>query len=177
MAQAVPEGRVFALDSQTLISIVIQLFNGVILAVALGFILYNPVKEFMDKRTKSIQSKIDDANITMAKAKKLIYEYEEKLKNIDKERIEILEAARLQAIEESKKIIEQAYKEAHEIKKRSLESINEDKRHLKEEARLYIIEVASIMAEKYITEKVDDKVQDRLYEEALAQLEEAQWLN
>lgn len=44
--QVVPDGRVFGLDAQTLISIGIQLFNAIILALALGFILYNPVKEF-----------------------------------------------------------------------------------------------------------------------------------
>ena len=57
LAQAVPEGRVFGLDSQTLISIGIQLFNGSILAVALAFILYNPVKDFMEKRREKIQKK------------------------------------------------------------------------------------------------------------------------
>lgn len=177
IAEAVPEGRVFALDSQTLISIAIQLFNGIILALALGFILYKPVKEFLEKRTERIQNKIDDADSTMAKAKELIAEYENKLKDINKERMEILEEARLKANEESRKIIEEAREEARQIKQRSLESIAEDKRRLKEEARLYIIEVASLMAEKYIAENIDDKAQDRLFQEALAQLEETQWQN
>ena len=84
LAQVVPEGRVFGLDSQTLISIGIQLLNGIILAIALGFILYNPVKEFMQKRQEKIQGKIEDANETMVKANELIDEYEAKLKNIDK---------------------------------------------------------------------------------------------
>ena len=52
-AQAASAGRVFALDSQTLIGIAIQLINAVILAVVLGFMLYNPVKDFMRKRKQS----------------------------------------------------------------------------------------------------------------------------
>ena len=54
-----PEERLFGLDSQTLIQIGIQLLNGIILAVALGYILYKPVKEFLHKRSEGIQNKID----------------------------------------------------------------------------------------------------------------------
>jgi F-type H+-transporting ATPase subunit b len=175
LAQAVPEGRVFGLDLQTLISIGIQLLNGIILAVALTFILYKPVKEFMRKRTDRIQSKMDDADATMAKANELIAEYNKKLQEIDKERIEILEAARLKAANESKIILEEAKQKALEIKKRSLDSVSQDKKRLKEETRLYIIEIASLMAGKYIAQKIDNETQDKLFEEALAQLEDTQW--
>lgn len=177
LAQAVPEGRVFGLDLQTLISIGIQLINGVILAVALYKILYKPVKEFMQKRTDRIKSQIDDADAAMVKANELIAEYDRKLKEIEKERAEILEAARLEAADESRKILEDAKREANEIKKRTMESISEAKRRLKEESRLYIIEVASLMAEKYIAQNIDEETQEKLFEEAIAQLEDAQWQN
>jgi len=176
-AQAVPEGRVFGLDMQTIISIGIQLVNGIILALALGFILYKPVKEFMQKRTERIQGKIGTADATMAKAKELIAEYDAKIKNIDQERLEILEAARLEAAYESKKILEEAKSEAQEIKRRTLESISEDKKRLKEETRLYIIELSSLIAEKYISKNIDNEIQDKLFEEAIAELEDTQWQN
>src|SRR5690554_160094 len=99
-AQAVPEGRVFGLDLQTLIGIGIQLLNGIILAVALGFILYKPVKEFMQRRTDRIRNNINEAKAAMTKANELIAEYDRKIKEIDKERLAILEAARLKAAEE-----------------------------------------------------------------------------
>lgn len=175
LAGAVPEGRVFGLDSKTFIDAGIQLLNGIILAIALGFILYKPVKEFMQKRTESIKSKIDDADATMAKANELISEYNAKIKEIDKERIGILEATRLKASEESKIIIEAANQEAIKIKKRSLESVAADKKRLHEESRLYIIELASIMAEKYIAQNIGSEAHDRIFEETLTQMEGAQW--
>lgn len=177
LSQAIPNGRVFGLDLQTLISIGIQLLNGIILAVALGFILYKPVKEFMRKRTERIKSKMDDADTTMAKANELIAQYNKKLQDIDKERAEILEAARLKAADESKIILDEAKREAYELKKRSLDSVAEEKERLKEETRLYIIELASLMAQKYIAEHIDDETQDKLFEEVIAQLEDAQWQN
>ena len=173
--QVVPDGRVFGLDTQTLISIGIQLFNAIILALALGFILYNPVKDFLRKRTEKIQKKIDDSEAAMLKAKELIAEYEAKIKDIDKERLEILEAARLKASEESKIILQEAKIEAEAIKKRSLESVSADKKRLKEEARIYILELASLMAQKFINQNIDDETQDKIFEESLAKLEAAKW--
>lgn len=175
LAENVPEGRVFGLDSQTLIQIGIQLLNGIFLAVVLAYILYNPVKEFLRKRTERIQGKIANADATMAKAKGLIVEYDEKIQEIDKERVEILENARSRASDETKSILQGAQEEAEVIKKRSLEGVAEDKKRLQEETRLYIIELASIMAEKYITENIDTKAQDKIFKETLAQLEDTQW--
>jgi F-type H+-transporting ATPase subunit b len=177
LAQAVPDGRVFGLDSQTLIQIGIQLLNAILLAAALGYLLYNPVKEFMQKRTDRIQKQMDDAEAAKARAEELIAEYKQKLSEIDREREEILEAARLRAAEERKAIIAEAKQEALEQKQRVSESIAAQKERLKEEARLYIIEAASLMAEKYIAQTIDDQIQDKLFAEALAQLEEAQWLH
>jgi F-type H+-transporting ATPase subunit b len=173
--QVVPDGRVFGLDAQTLISIGIQLFNAIILALALGFILYNPVKDFLRKRSEKIQKQIDDSDAAMMKAKGLIAEYEAKIKDIDKERLEILEAARLKASEESKKILQEAKAEAEAIKERSMESVTADKKRLKDETRIYIIELASLMAQRIITQNINDDTHDKIFEESLAKLEASKW--
>jgi len=175
LTQAVPEGRVFALDTQTLIGTGIQLLNGIILAVALNFILYKPVKRFMQNRTEKIQNKIDDSDATMTKANRLIEEYESKKENIDKERLQVLEAARLEAVDEKQVILEEARKEAARLKKRSLDSIEADKKRFKIDTRLYIIELSTLMAEKYITHNIGNEDQDKLFDDALAQLEDKKW--
>lgn len=175
LTQAVPEGRIFGLDEQTFIQIGMQLLNAIVLAFALAFILYKPVKEFLDKRSEGIQGKINDADATMAKAKELIAEYENKIKDIEKERLDILEEARLQTINERELIIEEANKEAEEIKKRSIEGASLEKKKLQEESRLYIIELASLMAERYIVENIGNEEQEKIYKETLSQMEGAKW--
>lgn len=175
LAQVVPEGRLFGLDFQTLISIGIQLFNGIVLAVGLTFILYKPVKEFMRKRRDGIQSKMDNAQETMVKANALIAEYDKKVQEIDIQCAHMLETARLKAADESKSILEEAKQEANEIKKRSLENVDEDRKRLKKETHRYVVELASLIAEKYIAQTIDDQTQDALFEETMAQLETAQW--
>ncbi len=175
LTQTIPEGSVFSLGPDTLINIGIQLFNAIVLAVALTFILYKPVKKFLRMRTERIQEKIEGADATMARANELIAEYEKKIKEIDSEGLEILEAARNKAADERKTILEDARREAREIKDRALEVVESDKKRLAEETRVYIIEMASAIAEKYVTQNIDDKTQDKLFLDTLAQLEDVQW--
>lgn len=177
LSATVPDGRVFALDTQTLISIGLQLLNGIILAVALGFILYKPLKNFMQKRTERIQNQIDDTDAKLAEAKELAAEYDRKINDIEKERIKILEEARLMADEEKKIILEEARQEATEIKERSSERMLADQKRLQEETRIYIIELSSLIAEKYITQTIVPEIQDRIFEETLAKMEDAKWLD
>lgn len=174
LTQSVPEGRVFGLDSQTLISIGIQLFNGIVLAIALTLILYKPVKEFLRKRAERIQADIDNAEATMTEATALINEYEGKLKDINQERLEILEKARNKARAENKLIIEEAEKEAEDIKQRTLVSIEEDKKRLQEEMRLQVIDLSSLVAEKYLTMNLDEETQGQYLDKVINQLEKTQ---
>ena len=79
-------------------------------------------------------------------------------------------------MEESKSSL-RSRKEAAAIKKRSLEKVAEERKRLQEETRLYIIELAALMAQKYIGQTLDDEMQNKIFDEALTQLEEAQWQN
>jgi len=177
LGTAVPGGRLFALDQQTLISIAIQLLNICILAAALTYILYKPVQEFMARRTERISNELQTAEKRMAEADRLKAEYQKKLKEIDIERLKILEAAREEALNKSKHIIEEARAEALALRKRTEEMILAEKERLKMESKQYIIEVATLLAEKIVKEAIDSDIQDRLYEETIAELEEATWLN
>ncbi len=175
LAQSVPEGRVFALDQQTFISMVIMVINGIILAVALYLILYKPVTEFLQKRTERIRGSIEDANSTMARAKELVAEYESKISNIDKEYERVLQEARIKAYDERKAIIAEAHEEAERIKKRSESIIDAERERMRLEARPYIIELATLIAENYIARNIGTEEHEKIFESALAELEEAQW--
>lgn len=174
--EAMP-GRLFGLDQQTLIQIGIQLFNACVLAVALSLILYKPVRDFLQKRRDNIKARLDRAEEDMAKAQKLITQYEAKLWHIDRERMEILTDARKQASEKSKQIIEEAKEEAETIKERAAAEIENERENIKEDLKLYIIEVAAGMAGKYVAHTIDQDTRDRLLAETLRELEEATWLN
>lgn len=175
LLNAVPEGRVFGLDQQTLIDIAFQLFNVCFLAAVLGFILYKPVRKFLQERADRISGQLSDAETKMIQADKLKLEYEKKLKEIDAERVKILDAARNSAAEKSNHILHEARDEAALIIKRAEESIEKEKERLKKEAKLHIIQLSSLMAAKFVQQSIDSSAQDKLFEETLAELEEATW--
>jgi len=175
LAQAAVEDRLFGLDSQTLIGALIQFVNVLILTGALSFILYKPVKEYMEKRSLKIKGQMEDAEKAKQKAEALVAEFEARLKDIDDEAEKILEDARLKAAEEGRAIVENAKHEAEAILKRAQEKIEFDKIKLREESRLYIIELAVNLAQKYIESSIDDNAKEQLFEEAISKLELSKW--
>ena len=177
MLETIPDGRLFGLDGQTLISIGIQLFNACFLAAALSYILYRPVSNFIRKRSDRIREQLSRAEEDMAKAGELKACYEKNLEGIELERAEILESARRLASEKSKSMLDEAQKEAIAVRARATADIQKERKRVNEEMRLYIIELSSIMAGKFMANAIDGDTQDRLFAEATAELEKAVWRN
>lgn len=175
LSQAVPEGRVFGLDLQTLTDIGIQLLNGIVLAIALGAILYKPVKEFMEKRTDRIQSEVDQSNQVMEEAQALIEEYNSKVEALKNERVQIIAEARLKAEEESQAIRDEVQVKIEEERLSAKESIQSERERMIDESRIHIVETASVIAEKYITDHIKQEDLERLLDQALVDLEGSKW--
>lgn len=175
--QVMPEGRVFGLDAQTVIQIGIQLLNGIILAATLTYILYKPVKEFMQKRTQSIVSDMTEAEETMAQAQELRKEYTARLDEIEQERIEIVESTRQQIAEERLEILKEARSEVSKIKDQALDRVSADRERMEQEMYDNSVDLAYLMAQRYISENMDDEAQERYFNEMLARLEETPWKN
>ena len=95
--------------------ILLHLLNFVILFAILYFLLYKPVKNFMDKRKKAYEDVDRQTNEDREEAEKLLTEYKEKLAGADAEiadkRKAVLDEANLRADE----IKDSARKEAEEI--------------------------------------------------------------
>ena len=174
-AAAVPEGRVFGLDQQTLISIAIQLFNACVLAAALSFILYKPVRKFLNERAERINAQLQNAEERMANADKTKTRYEWELEKIEREKVEILESVQKQAEEKCKQMLESAQKEAATLLERAAQEIEGERERVNEEIRRHIIEVAAVLAERFVTQSIDAETMDRLFDETMAELEGAVW--
>jgi len=177
LLETVAEGRLFALDRQMLISIGIQLFNISILAAALSFILYKPVSDFIRRRADRIREQMVRARDDVARAGELKAHYEEKLKDIELERAEILKSARRIAAEKSGQILDEAKKEAAAVRERAAAYLQTERERVNKEMKLHVIEVSSLMAEKFVTRAIDGDTQDRLFAEAMAELEDTAWLS
>ncbi len=100
--------------------ILLHLFNFAILAGGLYFLLYKPVKDFMDKRTAYYKEMDAQANARRAEADQLVKEREAQLSGIDEEirarRAEAQAAADRAAQQQLAKTREQAAKILAEAK-------------------------------------------------------------
>ncbi len=162
-------------DKPMLINLAIQWVNTVFLAAILSYILYNPVKNFMRKRTERIQNQIDTAESDLKAANQLKVEYELKLREIEAERNEILEAARKRAQDREDAIIKEAKVEAQALKARAEQEIAQEKLKARDEIKTQIIEISSFIAGRYVAQAMDKQASAKLLEESIRELGVIEW--
>jgi F-type H+-transporting ATPase subunit b len=172
---AVPEGRMFGVDMATIGSMLLTLLNMSVLAIVLTKLLYKPVQNFLKKRTDRIQGQLHQAEQDMAKAAELKQQYEQKIADADRERDTIIEEARKIAAETSRQIVADAKKEAEAIKTRATANVDLEWEQAQSGMRNAIIEVSAIMAEKMVTLAINKEMQDKLFDETMAELEGMPW--
>jgi len=113
------EPRVFDLDLQLLADSALMIVAVFVLFLIASYLLFNPVRDMMAKRQAKIKGELDDAAKDKEDAAALKAEYEEKLKNVDKEAEEILSDARKRALANENRIVADAKEEASRIIERA----------------------------------------------------------
>ena len=94
--------RLINFDPQWINDIVITGINIFILFFVMSYFLFNPAREVLEKRRKRIAGDLETAKTSREDALALKAEYEDKIKSIDKEAQEILDAARKKAKKQAK---------------------------------------------------------------------------
>lgn len=164
-------------DAQTFYAWIMQLINTGVLVALLSYILYEPVVKFLNNRTSRIQESITNAEEMLENAQKMKALYEEKLKGIDAERVQILEVANKRAKDMENDIITSAKQEASTIKTRALSDIELEKEKAFNEMKSQIIDISSIIAQKYVSQNINKDMQNKLLDEVISDLGDATWLN
>ena len=100
--------RLFDLDFQLLADSCLTIIAVFVLFFALSYFLFNPARKMLDSRKQKIHDELETAKKDMESAQNLKQEYEERLKNIEKEAESILSDARKRALANENQIVEQA---------------------------------------------------------------------
>ena len=167
--------RLINFDPQWISDVVITGINIFILFFAMSYLLFNPARDFMEKRRQKIAGDLETARSSKESAVALKAEYEEKLKTIDKEAEAILDEARKQAKKQEAEILEEARNEANRIIERANREIDLEKKKALEDVKTEIVSIASLMAEKAVAASMDINIQDSLIEETLKEMGESTW--
>lgn len=179
LADAGSEGmrRLFDLDMQLITDSVLTIIAVFVLFLFLSRFLFNPVRKMLENRSKRIADEIDHAQRDKADASAMKAEYEEKLKNVDKEAEAILADARKRGLENESRIVAQAKEEAAAILERARTEAALEKQKAADEVKKEMITIASAMAVKVVAANMDTAIQDSLIDETLKEMGESTWLS
>ena len=169
------EPRLFNLYPQLLHDAVLLAIAVFVMFLFLSYMLFNPAREMLKKRQDKVKNDIDSAEKSREDAAKLKEEYENRLREIHKEEDAILSAARQKALENETKIIDQAKAEAANIIERANHQAELEMKKAQDEIKKEIITVASMVAGKAVSEKLDIEIQDSLIDDTLKEIGEKTW--
>lgn len=148
---------------------------GLIIAI-LAKLLFKPVSEFLEKRQAMIAAEVNDAATAKKDAEGLKKDYQSKIVNIEAEASEILKEARAKALAREEEIIKAAREEAEGIKTKAFKDIELEKERVQAEMKAEMIEVASLMASKFVAASMDENKQNELVDEMIKEMGDVQWL-
>lgn len=171
------EPRLFNLDFQLLADAVLTMIAVFVLFLALSYFLFNPARKMLKDRQDKIQGELDSAASDMEEAKALREEYENKLKDIEKEAQEILSEARRKALNNENQIVAAAKEEAARIIERARVEAELEKKKAADDVKKEMISIASVMAGKVVSASIDTSVQNSLIEETLKEIGDSTWLS
>ena len=169
------EPRLFDLDLQLLSDSVLMIIAIFVLFLVASYFLFNPAREMLAKRRAKIKDELDGAAKDKEDASLLKLQYEEKLKNIDKEAEEILGDARKRALESENKIVAEAKAEAARIIDRAKVEAELEKQKAADDVKREMVVLASMIAGKVVKASIDTTVQESLVNETLKEIGESTW--
>ena len=167
--------RLIGFDPQLLYEMFWTAINIFILFFGLSYLLFNPVRDMLEKRKQKIAGELADAANDKKSAGEMKAEYEQNRKEVSKEADAILEEARRKGKAKEAEIIQEAKAEAARIVERGNREVELERKKALDDMKQEIVSIASLMAEKVVASSIDMKVQDELIEETLKEMGESTW--
>lgn len=133
--------------------ILLHLFNFVVLFAILYFLLYKPVKDFMEKRTEYYKKLAEDARVNLEASEKVKAEYTDKLAAVEDEIADKKEKARREleiSCAEKQKFAEM---EAEKIVEEAHQTLEKERAKMLEEAQNDISDMVVSAVEKIVLQK------------------------
>ena len=143
----------------------------------LSYFLFTPVRDMLEKRKQRVAEDCEAAKREKEDAISFKEEYDQKLKQVDKEAEAILSAARKRAMQNEAKIVAEAKEEAARIIARANAEIELEKKRALDDMKQEMITIAAMMAEKVVAASIDTNVQESLIDETLKEMGEGTWLS
>lgn len=150
--------------------------NFIILFGLLAYILKDPIRNFLSERRGIIGNQIEEAEKTIAEAKKSYEEYSLKLKNMDAEIKSLKDSIRKEGQVERAEILRQAESSSQKIKEEAKETIKLETAKARREIQSEVVSLALGIAENIIKQNFKESDQKNLMDDFIKTIkEEKKW--
>ena len=146
--------------------ILLHLFNFVVLFAILYFLLYKPVKQFMDKRTAHYRDMDDEAQKNLSDAQETKKAYQEKLNAAEDEIAAIKKKERAELEEAVAARMKRAEDEAAKLMADARKNIEHERSKMLHEAQNEITDMVASAAEKLVAQSTTSEAFDQFLDAA-----------
>jgi len=145
--------------------------NFILLFGGLTYLLYKPIRSFLEKRRRDIQSSLKEAEDSRAEAERRLKEIEARLAGLQEEIERIKEEGKAEGRRAKERTLQLAQKEAERIKNFATQEIDSIIRSGIRELKEYTAELATALAEEQIKRKMSPEVQAALIDKSIERLD------
>jgi F-type H+-transporting ATPase subunit b len=160
------DGGLISLDK----SLIIQVFNFLILLFLLTKLLYKPLLAKMDERTQAIQKSLDEAQAERALAQKERDNFAAKIQAANAEAQRIRAEALKDAADEQRRLVDAAKAEAARLVANARQEMDQDVRRARQELRQEVADLAIAVSERLIKKSLNDADHRRVVDDAIAHM-------
>ena len=146
-------------------TLLIQIFNFIILCAILGFFCYKPVLKVLDDRKARIKNDLDSAAQSKAAAEELKVSYEAQLKDAQAKAQEIVDKAVKEAKVQAQAQIDEAHASIAKAKEQASQQIERERK------KAQVAVLSCDIAAKIISKNMTPDANDRLIAESIAKLD------
>lgn len=152
--------------------IVWAIVNFFILLAILNKFLHKPILDMLEKRENFVNENLNNSKIAKEEAEKLRADYEAQLKTAKQQANEIITQATKLGEESKTEIIDMARNEAAEISKKAKEEIQREKALAIAELKGEVATLAVMAAERILGKSMDPKDHEKLVEDFIKEVGE-----
>jgi len=148
-----------------------KVINFVVLLGGLIYLLRNPLRNFLEERTKSLDHALREAKDSRVEAEKKQQEIENRLKKIGREMEKVREEAEIEGQAVQERILQEAKAKANRLKLLSRQEIEMLTQAGIREIKQYAAELATALAQQRIQSEIKKEDQSLLIDRSIERLE------
>jgi len=149
------------------IDLLLNILNIILLFLITRFLVYKPVKKFMQERKDRIEKEKADAEQQLREANDLKEEYSSLLADADNKAKQTILESENKARKRSSEIIEKANSDAEQIREEARIQANEEKENSLNNMKGEIASLAVSISEKILSREINEKDNERIVDNFL----------